>query len=98
MTIQRRTFIEPRDIIGLEYECTHCHSRWSIPIDRFDRKVTVCPNCNQQWLGGNASTAVASYSDDQLVSILVDRLKEVQARTFGAIIRLEVNTDLEDRQ
>jgi hypothetical protein len=82
MTTQRRTFIDPCDIIGLEFECSHCHSRCSIPLAKFDRAVTMCSNCKQEWLNGKPSTAArsgndANYSDDQLISLFVDYLELV---------------------
>jgi len=94
MTIQRRTFIDPSDIIGIEFECTHCHSRCSIPLDRYDRKVEACPNCNEKWL--NTNPTGLACSDDQLISELVKLLKQVQGRTFGASIRLEIRCDAEE--
>jgi DNA-directed RNA polymerase subunit RPC12/RpoP len=90
MTTQRRMLIEPHDITGLEYECVHCHSRWFVSIERFDRRVAVCPNCNEHWLEGNTGGSGEGFSDDQLIAEFVGLLKSIQGRKFGAVIRLEL--------
>lgn len=90
MTAKLRTLIEPQDIIGLEYECMHCHARYGVPIERFDRRITHCPNCKEEWLQGKVPSGSA-ISNDQLLAEFVERLRAVQTRTFGAAIRLEIN-------
>jgi DNA-directed RNA polymerase subunit RPC12/RpoP len=88
MTIQRRTLIEPRDIIGLEYECTHCGSRYLVPLKNFDRRVSHCPNCQEKWLSSTGSEGM--QSPDQTISLFVDYLKQIQTRNLGVIVRLEI--------
>jgi DNA replicative helicase MCM subunit Mcm2 (Cdc46/Mcm family) len=90
MTTKRRTYIELGDIIAIDYECRHCGSRCSVPIAKFDRKVDKCPNCNQDWLPVKAE---AKISDEQAVSLFIERLKDVQNRRLGATLRLEVNPE-----
>ena len=87
MTVQKRTLIEPSDIIGIEYECSHCGSRYLVQVIRFDRRVAHCPNCHEPWL---AAGAVNRQSDDQAVAQLVDALKEIQSRKLGVVVRLEL--------
>lgn len=91
MTVKLRTLIEPEDIVGLEYECAHCHARYGVPIERFERRTIQCPNCRIEWMDGGNAPSNTGMSNDQLLSEFVERLKAVQLRTFGATIRLEIN-------
>ena len=67
MTRQRRTLIEPADIVGLEYECAHCGSRYLVPLKRFDRRVAHCPNCQKKWVTGGPGDG--AQSDEQTISL-----------------------------
>ena len=100
MTIQKRTLIELSDILAIEYGCPHCDSRYSVPIAKSDRRPDKCPNCHQPWLESqNANTQAKGtkvFSDDQLVSEFLNYLREVQGRTFGATLRLQVQSTVED--
>jgi hypothetical protein len=96
MTTQRRTLIELGDIVAIEYECRHCHARYSVPVDRADRRPGRCQNCREDWLdpqnGDTSAKGSAVYSDDQLVSEFVGNLREAQRRKFGAAVRIEVSS------
>lgn len=90
MTTLKRTLIEPRDIVGLEYECTHCETRYLVPLKKFDRRVERCPNCNEKWLSTDAARQMSS---DQTISQFVEYLKDLQTRNLGVTIRLELAED-----
>ena len=53
MTIETRTTIEPSDISAIEFECTTCHARVAIPINKFKNAPLSCSSCNEneqkQW-------------------------------------------------
>lgn len=95
MTIQRRTLIEPADIIGIEFECRHCGSRYLVPLQRFDRRVGRCPNCQEKWLKDGHEQP----SEDQAISLLVECLREclqkIQARDMGAVVRLQIGESVQ---
>ncbi len=90
MTIQKRTLIELSDIAAIEFECSHCQARLSIPIANTDRRIGSCPNCRQEWLPRGSS---GSPSDEQLVELFIDRLRQLQGRTLGAAIRLQLSPE-----
>jgi hypothetical protein len=50
MTIETRTMIELKDILGIEVECTNCRHRCTVPIKSFYGHMTTCPNCNGPWM------------------------------------------------
>lgn len=50
MTIETRTAIEPKDILGIEIECSGCGYRCVRPIRNFHAVPIACPNCNKNWL------------------------------------------------
>lgn len=102
MTIQRRTLIEPADIIGIEFECRHCGSRYLVPLQRFDRRVGRCPNCQEKWLKDGHEQEHPSQeqpSGDQAISLLVECLREclqkIQARDMGAVVRLQIGESVQ---
>jgi len=88
MTAETRTFIAPTDIIGIEYECGHCHAKHLVPVERFDRVLYRCPNC-QEGLATTANSSSAKRGDDSLLHQLVDTLKEMQGLTIK--VRLEIS-------
>jgi hypothetical protein len=93
VTIQRRTLISPQDVIGLEYECNHCHARYSVPLGKCDRVTAICPNCNERWLKETQDTS-SRLPDVAIIRGLVEFLHEVKTRQLGATIRLEIAGDI----
>lgn len=86
MTTLKRTLIEPRDIVGIEYECAHCQSRYTVLVTKFDRHVTSCPNCREKWmLADNAAP-----SNEETLYYFIEQLKQIQTRKLGVTIRLEL--------
>jgi hypothetical protein len=50
MTSETRTFVEARDIAGIEVECRRCHSTIFYPleaIEKAEKIIASCPQCNQ---------------------------------------------------
>jgi predicted Zn finger-like uncharacterized protein len=93
MTTRRRTLIAPKDVVGIEYECTHCGARFSVPIHKIDRKVQKCPNCEKSWISSETPAENTNYSDDKSIGMFLLFLKDLQARSMGALIRLEIETE-----
>jgi DNA-directed RNA polymerase subunit RPC12/RpoP len=93
MTIQKRTLVDLADIEAVEYECSHCHSRFSVPIAKSDRRIDRCPNCNEEWLPRRAG---ADMQEEQLISQFLGHLREIQARKFGATVRLQLHAKTDD--
>jgi len=54
MTTETRTFVEPRDLLGVEFKCGHCGARllYALP-ERPMRIVASCPNCNEAFYDAN---------------------------------------------
>lgn len=94
MTIQKRTLIEPRDIVGIEYECRHCQSRYVVPLARFDREISHCPNCKEAWISTARKTG-QEQSDEQAFSLFVKYLMRFQGGEEGVIVRLELADGVE---
>ena len=48
MTSESRLFVEPEDLLGVEFTCGHCGARllYSLP-KRPVRIAHTCPNCNE---------------------------------------------------
>jgi hypothetical protein len=88
--------IAPGDIIGIEYECSHCRARYSVALEFADRLVTFCPNCREPWI--NLETPKTStYSDDKALLLFFARLKDIQTRVLGATVRFEIRNDAEEK-
>jgi len=89
MTIQKRTLISPQDIIGIEYECKHCHARYVVTMKQIGETVFHCPNCKCIWVRSDTPTT-SNYSEEKVMRIFGEFLRELQDRPMGAIIRLEL--------
>jgi hypothetical protein len=96
MTVQKRTMIAPGDIIGIEYECSHCHARYAVALEFADRLVSACPNCKEQWISSE-TPKTSIYADDKALLLFFARLKDVQARVLGATVRFEIKNDIEEK-
>ena len=87
MTKEQRTFIAPTDILGIEYECGHCHARNLVPLDRFDRVLHQCPNC-KEGLASLTTVNDVQPKDDRLIEHLVEALSAL--KQLSVKIRLEI--------
>ncbi len=99
MTTEKRTLVPLRDIIGLDFECPHCHTRCSFPLEKIDRLLYSCPNCHERWVREPKNQS-GLEPDTTVLQALQRYLRESQRRDFDAVIRLEVKgeeeTDRED--
>ena len=89
MTIKKRILIEPKDIVGIEYECKHCLSTFSVIISAADRQILNCPNCNETWME-RGKTPVENRLDVQKMFYFKNYLGFLQQDICGATIRLEI--------
>jgi NAD-dependent SIR2 family protein deacetylase len=80
MTIQKRTLISLKNVIGVEYECNHCHARFAVPIDRMDRPAMTCPNCREPWFNRDINVLVGAASQD-IVQYFAQNLKALQSES-----------------
>lgn len=67
MTSETKKFIEPKDIIGIRLECTHCKAALLLPFSGFSglldlERLRICPHCQRPWTqlpdGATAETAI----------------------------------------
>ena len=49
MTNEKRCFIEPSDIVGLELECPNCGTQTCYKMDGNINPVSACPNCKAKF-------------------------------------------------
>ncbi len=52
MTFEARQLIGFEDIVGIQYECLHCHAKQIFPIVALHRAPSKCMNCNEEWFSG----------------------------------------------
>jgi hypothetical protein len=95
MTSETRTMIELQDIIGIEIECSECHTKISFPIsDRF-KIGPNCPHCNKPLFDGTPDLrtgSIAYPAPDSLRAIAMHLLAMSQTRTdIHGLIRLHIN-------
>jgi hypothetical protein len=96
MTIQKRTLISPKDLLGIEYECNHCRARYSVPIDRLDRVTMACPNCKEPWFDHKMADLAAINVSQDIVHRFVDHIKALRScQLEGVALRLEIRADEE---
>jgi DNA-directed RNA polymerase subunit RPC12/RpoP len=87
-----RTLVDLKDITGIEYECLHCHARYTVPIEKIDRPVFDCPNCKEQWISSETPPD-SDFADARAIDLFLKFLKELQNRHMGATLRIEVSVD-----
>jgi hypothetical protein len=61
MTSELRTLIDLTDVLGLEFECSHCHGTVLQPLhgDSSRKKLYHCPICGDPWYPTERSTDAA---------------------------------------
>ncbi len=91
MTIEQRTVIPLSDIDAIEFECTHCHAIYSIPLAEIKEDVRLaCINCPQQFANPQ-HTDSSKMTDAQVLASLILRLRDAQQRPYKATIRLAIS-------
>lgn len=95
MTMQRRTTIDPRDILAIEYECRKCRSRYSVPLESASGTQMTCPNCGERWVKSEYSASSADPTNPAILQFVqsIQRLKSIGEE---AIIRLEIAVPIEE--
>ena len=92
MTVEQRATIQPSDVRGIEYHCSHCDAVYVIPIDRFDRSISSCPNCREELISGQYKDS-SKPTDQGALFDFVMKLKEIRDRSLK--VRLVVSLDRE---
>jgi len=93
MTQEERIFIVPQDIIAIGCECSHCKSTFVVPVEKIDRVLAKCPNCNERLISETQPSSGA-LSESTVFLNFVTWLKSLQARDFGGNIRLEIKGEV----
>jgi hypothetical protein len=92
MSIETRTFIELKDIAGVEFICPKCFARVYYPLDKqYDRLSGECPNCRENFF-------VESGFPNQNANAIIDQVRKVmlslqnvaKSELVKASIRLQV--------
>lgn len=47
MTLEKRCLIEFSDIVGVELECSHCHTKTTFPSFNLEKLSSQCQNCRE---------------------------------------------------
>ncbi len=50
MTVEKRTTIDPGDILAVEIECVKCRHRLYKPVGLWSNENRACPNCGYAWM------------------------------------------------
>jgi hypothetical protein len=86
MPIEKRIFIMPNEIVGIEYECSQCLTRCFATVLGPPMTWSHCPNCGLEWLDSSACALVAKF---------VESLHELSnLKLADATIRLQIEGDL----
>lgn len=82
MTNETRVFIEPEDMLGVEFECGHCHARFLYDLsEAVIRIIFNCPNCNEPFF-----KAELKGHFDQFFSLL----KSMNKLTEGSKLKIKL--------
>ena len=84
MTFETKHLISVFDVLGVEFQCSHCKAKISLPVDA-TRALWQCPACNQDWIfpGTEEQNAIQS-----LLRVFKNADKALQGRPFS--LKLEI--------
>ena len=93
MAVQTRVLIESKDILGVEFECSHCGATVLYPLEKpYQRLASQCPNCNENWFA--ALSPVAHPSTPAVAKQVLDGLAAFQTLLkrpdINARIRIQI--------
>jgi hypothetical protein len=87
MTIEQRTLIEIRDILGVEFECHACKAKVALAANTERTLFFECPVCHCDWLD--------QYTDEgKSIQLFLNLLLKSVARKLdgrGFSLRLQVS-------
>jgi predicted nucleic acid-binding Zn-ribbon protein len=93
MMNEQRTLIELTDIIGVEFECAKCGAKVLYPLAKhYNRILSQCPNCNENWLDYNPKIHPADPQLNQQVVNIIAQLRSLGERPdLHAHVRVHVS-------
>lgn len=96
MTNEMKCFIETSDILGVEFECGHCHSRFLYKLPEAPiRILTECPNCHEQFYDSNRNESFKQFFN---LLTQMPRLTENSTMTIRIEIRPSASQKSEQAQ
>jgi hypothetical protein len=92
MTIEHRTYIEPKDILAFEIRCKLCQAQATYKIEKMqlDRLAVrmICPNC-----GTDVLLSAEDSPELNRVREFVQSLRRLIQTESRALIRLEITNE-----
>lgn len=83
MTLSKRSFIDPADILSLHLCCQECQSTMTLPIGNLKTITPKCPNCSTQWY-------TLDSADVKAVMDFINNIKTLQARGKKSPVTLQI--------
>lgn len=88
MTIETSTFVSPRDVVSLRFQCK-CGAKISFPIsDKFKMalvEIRKCPHCHEDWFQGDRDNLFTTITS---LVIYLDALKNASNPKFEVTLEL----------
>jgi hypothetical protein len=94
MAVHTRVLIESKDILGIEFECPHCGTKVSYPLDKPSQALAErCPSCSQDWFAPKNPAAHPSMSSpfQEVFAGIVSFQNLLTRPDIHAHIRLQIN-------
>lgn len=89
MTNEMKCFIEPNDILGVEFECGQCHSRFLYKFpDAPIRILAECPNCHERFYDSSRNESFRQFFN---LLTQMPRLTENSKMTIRIEIKLSAS-------
>jgi DNA replicative helicase MCM subunit Mcm2 (Cdc46/Mcm family) len=87
MTLKSITTIEPSDIQAIEFECSECHSKMTVPTKTFAQPPITCSSCqkNQWFIPGSED-----FMDIVRIGQILKRLTVAEKRQF--VMRFDISS------
>jgi hypothetical protein len=93
MTVETRTLIELKDIVGIEFGCHNCGTKTLYAIEKaFQRLAAVCPNCNEDWFAPLSPVAHPSTlpTAKQVLTDFAAFQQLVNRKDIHAIVKIQI--------
>ena len=91
MSVETRTFIELKDIAGVEFSCPKCDAKIFYPLAKqYDRLMSQCPNCHENWFLEGGFNPNAQAVTEQVRAVMSSLQNVAKSELVKARIRLQI--------
>jgi hypothetical protein len=94
MTSENRTLVELKDVLGVEFECSKCQSKFLYSLsNQHQRLLDKCPNCFEPWFMQSLEIPFNQPSLGDQISSWMNGMRNISLHQgVKAKVRLHITT------